>query len=88
MQETSPSSLSHSSGENGERIVIREVSTSYSPPKVKIQKSVSFEDFDLIDTENPNTEEHSTVAGLRANVLEKDIDGTIWQVKVTHTESE
>ena len=65
-----------------------EVSTSYSPSKVKIPKSVSFEDSDLIATKNPDTEVHSTVAGLRVNVLEKDIDGTIQQVKVTHTESE
>ena len=87
-QGTSPSSLSHSSRENGESMANGEVSTSYSPRKVKIPKSISFKDSDLIDTENPDTEDHSTVAGLRVNVLEKDIDGTIWWVKVTHTESE
>ena len=34
------------------------------------------------------TQGHSTVAGLLVKVLEKDIDGTIMWVKVTHTESE
>ena len=39
-----------------------------------MKKNVSFED--------------SIVAGLRVKVLEKDTDGTIRWVKVTHSESE
>ena len=84
LQETSPSSLSQSSGENGESMVDGEVSTTNSTPILKIPKSVSFEDFDLRENQNPDTERNSTVAGLQ----EKDIDGTIRWVKVTHTESE
>ena len=54
----------------------------------EIPKSVSFEDSDLSENQHPDKERHSTVAGLWVNVLEKDIDGTIRQAKVTHTESE
>ena len=57
-------------------------------PRLKIPKSVSFEDSDLSENQHPDTERHSTVAGLQVKVLEKDTDGTIRQVKVTHTESE
>ena len=88
LQETSPSSLSQSSGENGESMVDGEVSTTNSTPILKIPKSVSFEDSYLRENQNPDTERNSTVAGLQAKVLEKDIDGTIRWVKVTHTESE
>ena len=65
-----------------------EVSTTNNILRLEIPKSVSFEDSDLSENPNPDTESHSTVAGLQVNVLEKDIDGTIRQVKVTHTESE
>ena len=88
LQETSPSGLSQFSGENGESMVDGEVSTTNSMPILKIPKSVSFEDSDLSENQNPDTERHSTVAGLQVKVLEKDTDGTIRQVKVTHTESE
>ena len=71
LQETSPSSLSQSSRENGESMAEGEVST----------KSYKF-------LQNPDTERHSTVAELQVKVLEKDTDGTIRWVKVTHTESE
>ena len=87
LQETSPSSLSQSSREN-ESMVDGEVSTTNSTPILKIPKSVSFEDSDLRENQNPDTEGNSTVAGLQVKVLEKDIDGTIRWVKVTHTESE
>ena len=82
LQETSPSGLIQSSGENGENIVDGEVSTTNSTPRLKIPKSVSFEDSDLSENQNP------VVAGLQVKVLEKDIDGIIRWVKVTHTESE
>ena len=84
LQETSPSSLSQSSGENGESMVDGEVSTTNSTPILKIPKSVSFEDSDLRENKNPDTERNSTVAGLPS----KSLDGTIRRVKVTHTESE
>ena len=88
IQETSPSGLSQSSGKNRESMVDGEVSTTNSTPRLKIPKSVSFEDSDLSENQNPDTERYSTVAGLQVKVLEKDIDGTIRWVKVTHTESE
>ena len=59
-----------------------EVMTTNSTPIFKIPKSVSFEDSDLRENQN------STVAGLQVKVLEKDLDGTIRWVKVTHTVSE
>ena len=65
-----------------------EVSTTSINPGIKILKSVSFEDSNLSENQNPDTERNSTVAGLQVKVLEKDIDGTIRWVKVTHTESE
>ena len=65
-----------------------EVSTTNDIPRLKILKSVSFEDPDLSENQHPDTERHSTVARLQVNVLEKGIYGTIRQVKVTHTESE
>ena len=74
--------------ENGESMVDGEVSTTNNIPRLKIPKSVSFEDSDLSENPHPDTERNSTVAGLQVKVLEKDIDGTIRQVKVTHTESE
>ena len=86
--ETSPSGFSQSFGENQEIMVDGEVSATNGIPKLNIPKSVSFEDSDLSDNLNPDTERHSTVGGLRVKVLEKDIDGTIRWVKVTHTESE
>ena len=84
LQETSPSGLSQSSGENGENMGDGEVSTTNSTPRLKIPKSVSFEDSDLSENQNPDTERHSTVTGPQVKVLEKDIDGTIRWVKVTH----
>ena len=88
LQETSPSGLSQSSGENGESMVDGEVSTTNSTLILKIPKSVSFEDSDLSENQNPDTERYSTVAGLQVKVLEKDTNGTIRRVKATHTESE
>ena len=88
LQETSPSGFSQSSRKNGESMVDGEVSTTNDIPRLKVPKIVSFEDSDLSENQHPDTERHSTVAGLWVNVLEKDIDGTIRQVKVTHTESE
>ena len=88
LQETSPSGLSQSSRENGENMVDGEVSTTNSIPRLEIPKNVSFEDSDLSENQNPDTERHSTVAGLQVKVLEKDIDCTIRWVKVIHTESE
>ena len=71
---TSPSDTCSSSGENGENRIDGEVSTNNLNPGFKIEKNVSFED--------------SIVAGLRVKVLEKDTDGTIRRVNVTHSESE
>ena len=88
LQETSLSGFSHSSRENGESMVDGEVSSTNSTPRIKIPKSVSFEDSDLSENQHQDTERHSTVAGLQVKILEKDTDGTIRQVKVTHTESE
>ena len=88
LQETSPSGFSQSSGENGESMVDGEVSTTNSTPRLKIPKSVSFEDSDLSENQHPDTERHSTVAGLQVKVLKKDTDGTIMWVKATHAESE
>ena len=59
-----------------------EVSTTNSTPRLKIPKSVSLIDSDLSENQHP------TVAGFWVKVLEKDTDGTIRWVKVTHTESE
>ena len=64
LQETSPSSLSQSSGENWESMVDGEVSTTNSTSILAIPKSVSFEDSDLRENQNPDTERNSTVAGL------------------------
>ena len=72
--ETSPSDTCSSSGENGENGIDGEVSTASLNPGFKYEKNVSFED--------------SIVAGLRVKVLEKDTDGTIRRVNVTHSESE
>ena len=55
-QETSPSGLSQSSGGNGENRVDGEVSTTNSTSRLKIPKSVSFEDSDLSENQNPDTE--------------------------------
>ena len=57
-------------GENGENTIDGEVSTNNLNPGFKIDKNVSFED--------------SMVAGLQVKVLEKDTDGTIRRVNVTH----
>ena len=72
--ETSPSDTCSSSGENRENRTDGEVSTASLNPGFKIEKNVSFED--------------SIMAGLWVKVLEKDTDGTIRRVKVTHSESE
>ena len=72
--ETSPSDTCSSSGKNGENTIDGEVSINNLNPGFKIDKNVSFED--------------SMVAGLRVKVLEKDTDGTIRRVNVTHSESE
>ena len=72
--ETSPSDTCSSSGENEENTIDGEVSTNNLNPGFKIDKNVSFED--------------SMVAGLWVKVLEKDTDGTIRRVNVTHSESE
>ena len=82
IQETSPSGFSQYCRENGESMVDGEVSTTNNIPRLKIPNS------DLSENPHPDTERHSTVAGLWVNVLEKNTDGTIRQVKVTHTESE
>ena len=76
--ETSPSDSSSSPGENGEIGTDGEVSTTSSNLGPKIQKSVSF----------GNSNKNSVVAGLWVKILEKDTDGTIRRVKVTHSESE
>ena len=81
LQETLESSLSgscSSSGENGENRADGEVSTAGINPGFKNQKNVSFEDLSR----------NSIVARLWVNILEKDTDGTIRWVKVTHSESE
>ena len=72
--ETSPSDTCPSSGENRENRIDGEVSTNNLNPGFKIEENVSFED--------------SMVAGLRVKVLEKDTDGTIRRVNVTHSKSE
>ena len=72
--ESSPSGSCSSSGENRENRTDGEVSTTSINPGFKNAKNVSFED--------------SVVAGLWVKVLEKDTDGTIRWVKVTHSESE
>ena len=72
--ETSPLDTCSSSGENEENRTDGEVSTTSLNPGFKIEKNVSFED--------------SIMAGLQVKVLEKDTDGTIRRVKVTHSESE
>ena len=76
--ESSPSGSCSSSGGNRENRTDGEVSTTSINPGFKNQKSVSFEDL----TRN------SVVAELQVKVLEKDTDGTIRWVKVTHSESE
>ena len=73
LQETSPSGFSQSSGENGESMVDGEVSTTNGIPRLKIPKSVSFEDSDLSENQHSDTERHSTVAELWVNVLEKTL---------------
>ena len=82
--ETSPSGSCYSSGENGENRTDGEVSTTSINPGLKHQKSVSFEDLN----QNSDTDRNSVVAGLWVKVLERDTDGTIRWVKVTHSESE
>ena len=77
LQETSPSGSGQSSRENGESMVDGEVSTTNDIPRLKIPKSVSFEDSDLSENQHPDIERNSAVAGLWVNVLEKDINGTI-----------
>ena len=72
--ETSPSDTCSSFEENGENRTDGEVSTTSINPGFKNEKNVSFAD--------------SIVAGLQVKVLEKDTDGTIRQVKVTHSEFE
>ena len=72
--ETSPSDTCSSSGENRENRIDGEVSTTSLNPGFKMKKNVSFED--------------SIMAGLWVKVLEKDTDGTIRRVNVTHSESE
>ena len=72
--ETSPSDTCSPSGENGENKIDGEVSPNNLNPGFKINKNVSLEE--------------SMVAGLRVKVLEKDTDGTIRRVNVTHSESE
>ena len=72
--ETSPLDTCSSSRDNGENRIEGEVSTNNLNPGFKIEKNVSFKD--------------SMVAGLRVKVLEKDTDGTIRRVNVTHSESE
>ena len=74
LKETSPSDTCSSSGENRENMIDGEVSTNNLNPGFKIEKNVSFKD--------------SMVGGLQVKVLEKDIDGTIRRVNVTHSESE
>ena len=54
--ETSPSGFSQSSGEDGEIMVDGEVSATNGIPKLKIPKSVSFEDSDLSENLNPDTD--------------------------------
>ena len=76
--ESSPSGSCSSSRENGENRTDGEVSTTSINPGFKNEKSVSFED----------SSRNSIVAELRVKVLEKDTDGTIKWVKVTHSESE
>ena len=84
LQKTSPSGFSQSSGKYRESMVDGEVSTTNSTPRLKIPKGVSFEDSDLSENQYPDAD----FAGLWVEVLEKDTDGTIRWVKVTHTESE
>ena len=80
--ESFPSGSCSSSGENGENRTDGEVSTTSINPGFKNEKSVSFED----SNQNSDTIRNSVVAGLWVKVLEKDTDGTIRQVKVTHSE--
>ena len=82
--ETSPSGSCYSFGENGENRIDGEVSTTSINPGLKHQKSVSFEDLN----QNSDTDRNSVVAGLWVKVLERDADGTIRWVKVTHSEFE
>ena len=82
--ETSPSGSCYSSGENGENRIDGEVSKTSINPGLKHQKSVSFED----SNQNSDTDRNSVVAGLRVKVLERNTDGTIKRVQVTHSESE
>ena len=65
LQETSPSGFSQSSRENGVNMVDGEVSTTNSTPRLKILKSVSFEDSDLSENQNP------VVAGLQVSLGER-----------------
>ena len=84
LQETSPSGSNQSSWENGENTVNGEVSTTNSTSRLKIPKRVSFEDSDMSENQNPDTVRYSIVAGLQVKVLEKDTNGTIRWIKVTH----
>ena len=76
--ESSPSGSCSSSRENGKNGTDGEVSTTSINPGFKNEKSVTFEDLSR----------NSIVAGLQVKVLDKDTDGTIRWVKVTHSESE
>ena len=76
--ESFPSGSCSSCGESRENRADGEVSTTRINPGFKNQKVVSFEDLSR----------NSIVARLWVNILEKDIDGTVRQVKVTHSENE
>ena len=86
--ETSPSGSCYSSGANRESRIDGEVSTTRINPGLKIQKSVSFEDSNQSENQSPDTDRNPMVAGFQVKVLEKDTDGTIRWVKVTHSKSE
>ena len=84
----SPSGSCYSSRANGENRIDGELSTTSINPGLKIQKSVSFEDSNQSENQSPDTNGNPMVAGFQVKVLEKDTDGTIRRVKVTHSESE
>ena len=56
LQETSPSGLSQSSGEMGRVWWMEKFLQLIVLPRLKIPKSVSFEDSDLSENQNPDTE--------------------------------
>ena len=88
LEETSPCGFSQSYGEYGDSMVDGEVSTTNITARLKIPKSVSFEDSDLSENQHPDTERHSTVAGLWVKVLEKDTNGTIRWVNLNLSKSQ